>query len=100
MFNMMNYRDVLFEYHRAVVPFWAVDQLEVCLLPILVVFQNLRWNTNKTSLIILFKAFSLKSYSTEFAQLRSPSNLKVHKIKFAFMDFSGKLVKNIILWPI
>ena len=53
-------RDVLFEYHRAVVPFVEqLDQLEVCLpysrlltgIPILAVFQNLRWNSNKTSLL-------------------------------------------------
>ena len=38
-----------------------LDQLEVCLpysilltgIPILVVFQNLRWNSNKTSLLII-----------------------------------------------
>ena len=47
------FRDVLFKYHR------AVEQLEVCLpysrlltgIPILAVFQNLRWNSNKTSLL-------------------------------------------------
>ena len=52
-------RDVLFEYHRVVVPFVEqFDQLEVCLpnrrlltgIPTLAVFQNLRWNSNKTSL--------------------------------------------------
>ena len=54
-------RDVLFEYHRAVGPFcWAVRPvLEICLpygklltgMPILLaVFQNSRWNSNKTSL--------------------------------------------------
>ena len=56
-------RDVLFEYHRAVVPFVVqLDQLEVCLpnsrlltgIPKLAVFQNLRWNSNKTSLIEVF----------------------------------------------
>ena len=54
-------RDVLFEYHRAVFLFAEqLDQLEDCLpysrlhagIPILVVFQNLRWNSNKTSLDI------------------------------------------------
>ena len=53
-----SYRDVLFEYHWAVVPFcWVVRSFEVCLpyrrlltgILILVVFQNLRWNSNKTS---------------------------------------------------
>ena len=49
-----------------------LDQLEVCLpysrllagIPILAVFQNLRWNSNKTSLVVLFcKLFqSRKSY--------------------------------------
>ena len=50
------FRDVLFEHHQAVVE--QLDQLEVCLpysrlqagIPILVVFQNLRWNSIKTSL--------------------------------------------------
>ena len=53
------FKDVLFEYHRTVVSFFEqLDQLEVCLpysrllagIPILAVFQNLRWNSNKTSL--------------------------------------------------
>ena len=52
-------REVLFEYHQAVVPFFEqLDHLEVCPpysrlltgIPILAVFQNLRWNSNKTSL--------------------------------------------------
>ena len=51
-------RDVLFEYHRAVAVVEQLDQLEVCLpysrlltgIPILEVFQNLMWNSNKTSL--------------------------------------------------
>ena len=42
-----------------------LDQLEVCLpysrlltgIPILAVFQNLRWNSNKTSLVKLYKFF-------------------------------------------
>ena len=48
----INIRDVLFEYHRAVVPFyWAVRPVRSLLtgIPILVVFQNIRWNSNKTS---------------------------------------------------
>ena len=52
------YSDVLFEYHRAVVPFcWAVRSLSslpysrlIAGIPILALFQNLRWNSNKTSL--------------------------------------------------
>ena len=52
-------RDILFEYHRAVFLFVKqLDHLEVCLpycrlltgIAILAVFQNLRWNSNKTSL--------------------------------------------------
>ena len=51
-------RDVLFEYHRAIAVVEQLDQLEVCLpysrlltgIPILAVFQNLRWHSNKTSL--------------------------------------------------
>ena len=51
-------RDDLFEYHWAVVE--QLDQLEVCLpyrrllagIPILAVFQNLRWKSNKTSLMM------------------------------------------------
>ena len=51
-------RDVLFAYHRAVEVVEQLDQLEVCLpysrlltgIPILAVFQNLRWHSNKTSL--------------------------------------------------
>ena len=57
--NIYN-RDVLFEYHWAVVPFVEqLDQLEVCLpysrllpgIQKLLVFQNLTWNSNKTSLL-------------------------------------------------
>jgi len=60
--TQLSNRDVLFEYHRAVVPFVEqLDQLEVCLpysrllagIPILGVFQNLRWNSNKTTLIYI-----------------------------------------------
>ena len=51
-------RDVLFEYHGAVVPFcWAVRPVRslsvsrlLAGIPILAVFQNLIWNSNKTSL--------------------------------------------------
>ena len=45
-------RDVLFEHHRAVVPFcWAVRPVRSLTgIPILTVFQNLRCNSNKTSL--------------------------------------------------
>ena len=46
-------RDVLFECHRTVVPFsWAVRPYSRLLtgIPTLAVFQNLRWNSNKTSL--------------------------------------------------
>ena len=62
VFGQCMTRDVLFEYHRAVVHFFEqLDQLKVCLpysrllagIPILVVFQNLRWNSNKTSLVFL-----------------------------------------------
>ena len=43
-------RDVLFEYHRAVVPFcWAAKPVRSLLTGI--PFQNLRWNSNKTSLV-------------------------------------------------
>ena len=56
-------RDILFEYHRAVVPFVELlDHLGVCLpivysrlltgIPILAVFQNLRWISNITSLLL------------------------------------------------
>ena len=37
-------RDVLFEYNQAVVT-------NTGWIPILAVFQNLRWNSNKTSLV-------------------------------------------------
>ena len=56
------HRDVLFEYHLAIVPFCEqLDQLEVCLpysrlltgKTILAVFQNLRWNSNKTPLVFV-----------------------------------------------
>ena len=46
-------RDVLFEHHGAVDPFgWAVWPYSSLLsgISILTVFQNLRWNSNKTSL--------------------------------------------------
>jgi len=58
--TQLSNRDVLFEYHRAVVPFVEqLDQLEVCLpysrllsgIPILMVLKKLRWNSNKTTLI-------------------------------------------------
>ena len=59
IFLIYGSRDVLFEYHRAVVPFsWAVRPVRSCLpssrlltgIQILAVFQNLRWNSIKTSL--------------------------------------------------
>ena len=59
--------DVLFEYRWAVVPFgWAIRPARslstlsysrfLAGIPILVVFQNLRWNSNKTSLQMIKKA--------------------------------------------
>ena len=48
------FRDVLFEYHRIVDPFWwAIRPVRSRLLAgilMLAVFQNLRWHINKTSL--------------------------------------------------
>ena len=59
--NEMWNRDVLFEYHRAVVPFcWAgtpVRSLPILYsrflarILILLVLQNIRWNLNKTSVL-------------------------------------------------
>ena len=50
-------RDVLFEYHRAVRPVRSLFYLPYSRLltgiPILEVFQNLRWYSNKTSLLTL-----------------------------------------------
>ena len=61
----MCYRDVLLEYHRAVVPFcWVVRPIRIITynrllagIPILAVFQNLRWNSNKTSLLGIEKSY-------------------------------------------
>ena len=59
MYSIKTSLGFLIEYHQAVVPFVEqLDQLEVCLpfsrlltgIPILAVFQNSRWNSNKTSL--------------------------------------------------
>ena len=53
-------RDILLKYQLFLFA-EQLDQLEVCLpysrlltgIPILEVFQNLRWNSNKTSLVVL-----------------------------------------------
>ena len=47
-----------------------LDQVKVCLpygrlltgIPILLVFQNLRWNSNKTSLLNYFKLIPVKTF--------------------------------------
>ena len=51
--NESCHRDVLFEYHRAVRPVRSLSDFSRLLtgMPILAVFQNLRWNSSKTSLL-------------------------------------------------
>ena len=96
-------KDVLFEYHRAVDTLcWAVRPVCLCCswlltgIPILAVFQNLRWNSNKTTLLNWESIYVSFSRSVKF-----PITLKFDSYHFNFfLSFQNITNFRVGLWSV